>query len=64
MRGDATLFTSQDEVEAAWRVVDPILGNVTPVHVYEANTWGPPEADALIAADGSWHNPLATEAAA
>jgi glucose-6-phosphate 1-dehydrogenase len=53
--GDATLFAREDAVEAAWRVVDPVLGNVTPVHEYEPNTWGPAETDALIAADGGWH---------
>jgi len=57
MRGDATLFAREDAVEAAWRVVDPILGDVTPVHSYEPNTWGPSEANAIIAGDGGWHNP-------
>ena len=42
--------------------MDPILGNATPVHAYEPHTWGPPEANQIIAADGGWHNP-ATEAA-
>jgi glucose-6-phosphate 1-dehydrogenase len=62
-RGDATLFARQDEVEAAWRVVDPILGNVAPLYPYEPNTWGPSQADQIIAADGGWHNPTASEAA-
>jgi glucose-6-phosphate 1-dehydrogenase len=57
--GDATLFARQDAVEAAWRVVDPVLGDATPVHDYEANTWGPAEADALIADGQGWHNPIA-----
>jgi glucose-6-phosphate 1-dehydrogenase len=57
MRGDAGLFVREDAVEAAWAVVDPVLDNVTPVHVYEPNTWGPPEADQLIARYGGWHNP-------
>jgi glucose-6-phosphate 1-dehydrogenase len=61
MRGDATLFAREDAVEAAWRVVDPILGNVTPVYEYEPNTWGPREADAIIAGNGGWHNPRAME---
>ena len=38
IRGDATLFVREDCVEAAWSVVDPILGNATPVHEYEPNT--------------------------
>ncbi len=37
--------------------MDPVLGNVTPVHEYEPNTWGPQEADAMIEADGGWINP-------
>src|ERR1051326_4042477 len=63
MRGDASLFARQDTVEAAWRVVDPILGDVTPVHVYAPNTWGPRDADAL-ASERAWHNPCLREIAA
>ena len=47
MRGDPTLFVREDEVEAAWAVVQPVLGNVTPVHEYAQGSWGPPEADAI-----------------
>ncbi len=57
IRGDATLFVREDGVEAAWTVVDPILGNATPVHEYEPNTWGPAEADRIIAGDGGWRDP-------
>jgi glucose-6-phosphate 1-dehydrogenase len=57
VRGDAMLFVREDEVEAAWRVVQPILGNSTPVHEYEPGTWGPAEAGRLIAGDGGWRNP-------
>ena len=56
LRGDGALFASEASVEAAWRVVDPVLGDVTPVHEYAPDTWGPPEADAIIA-EGGWHNP-------
>jgi glucose-6-phosphate 1-dehydrogenase len=56
MRGDATLFAGQASVEAAWRVVDPILGNATPLHEYEPGSWGPPEADRLIGRHGGWHS--------
>jgi len=62
MRGDASLFARKDAVETAWRVVDPILGNVTPIHEYEPNTWGPSEAERIIAANGGWHNPKSGEA--
>jgi len=55
--GESMLFTREDEVESAWRVVDPILGNVSPIHFYEPQTWGPREADQLIAADGGWFEP-------
>jgi glucose-6-phosphate 1-dehydrogenase len=57
MRGDALLFVRQDAVEAAWSIVEPILGNVTPVHAYEPDTWGPAEAEQLAAEIGGWHNP-------
>jgi glucose-6-phosphate 1-dehydrogenase len=57
LRGDATLFNREDAVDAAWRVIDSILGNVIPVHEYEANSWGPPEADAIALDIGGWHNP-------
>ena len=52
----------EDSVEAAWHVVDPILGNTTPLSTYDPETWGPPEADRLIAYDDSWHNPKGEEA--
>jgi glucose-6-phosphate 1-dehydrogenase len=57
MRGDPTLFAREDGVEAAWRVVEPILGDAVPVHVYAPGTWGPPEADRLIDRGGTWHAP-------
>lgn len=56
--GDPTLFVREDGVEAAWRVVEPILGATTPLYEYEPNTWGPNEADRFIG-DGGWHNPKA-----
>ncbi len=57
MKGDGALFTREDAVEAAWEVVNRVLKNHHPVRRYKRGTWGPKEADALIAADGSWHNP-------
>jgi glucose-6-phosphate 1-dehydrogenase len=57
MRGDALLFVREDAVEAAWAIVEPILGDVTPVHEYEPGTWGPAEAERLAADVGGWHNP-------
>jgi glucose-6-phosphate 1-dehydrogenase len=57
MDGDAELFSRQDIVEASWRVVDPILDDVTPLYSYRPGTWGPSEADELIVGDGGWHDP-------
>ena len=57
MRGDASLFPREDSVEEAWRVVDAVLGNLTPVYSYEPNSWGPHEADVCVAGEGGWHNP-------
>jgi glucose-6-phosphate 1-dehydrogenase len=55
--GDRWLFARQDTVEAAWRVVDPVLGDVTPVHPYDQGTWGPAEADRLLPHRDFWHDP-------
>ncbi|MBO0778370.1 MAG: glucose-6-phosphate dehydrogenase [Ktedonobacteraceae bacterium] len=60
MRGDPSLFVREDAVEAAWSVVDPILDGTTPVHEYDPHTWGPAEAEGMIAGDGDWHNPTTT----
>jgi len=60
MKGDGGLFTREDAVEAAWAVVDPVLKHHPRVRPYKGGTWGPKQADALIAADGGWHNPGAT----
>jgi glucose-6-phosphate 1-dehydrogenase len=55
--GRRGLFARQDTVEAAWRVVDPVLGDVVPVQRYERGTWGPKEADALLPGGEHWHDP-------
>jgi glucose-6-phosphate 1-dehydrogenase len=57
MQGDAMLFVREDAVEAAWAIVDPILGNTTSLHQYEPGSWGPLEADRLAIDVGGWHNP-------
>ncbi len=46
--GNRVLFARQDTVEAAWRVVDPVLGDAVPVHPYPRGSWGPKEADGLL----------------
>jgi hypothetical protein len=56
MKGDARLFAREDSIEAQWRVVEPILGSVTPLREYEPGSWGPPEADRLKSGIGTWAN--------
>lgn len=60
MRGDPSLFVREDTIEAAWSVVDPVLDGRVPVYEYDPRTWGPAEADQIIAGDGGWHNPTPT----
>jgi len=62
-KGDPTLFARQDAVEESWRVVDPVLGDVTPLYEYEPGTWGPPEAERIVGPEGGWHDPKPTEVA-
>jgi glucose-6-phosphate 1-dehydrogenase len=57
MAGDGALFTREDAVEAAWTVVDPVLAHHPRAHPYKPGSWGPKEADKLIASHGRWHNP-------
>jgi glucose-6-phosphate 1-dehydrogenase len=63
MRGDSTLFTRSDQVEAAWQAIDPILKAWEsqpdiPIHPYDPGSWGPAAADDLIHQDGrAWRNP-------
>jgi glucose-6-phosphate 1-dehydrogenase len=57
MRGIGDLFGRQDIVDAQWRVVEPVLAAPPPCHGYDPGSWGPAEAEALIGADGPWHDP-------
>ncbi len=61
MKGDATLFTRADEVEEQWGYIDPILHGWkeqnAPVATYEAGSWGPKEADALLDPPDVWRRP-------
>jgi glucose-6-phosphate 1-dehydrogenase len=57
MVGDTTLFARQDVVEAAWAIVDPVLGCRLPVIEYAPGTWGPDEAERLVAGVGGWNTP-------
>jgi glucose-6-phosphate 1-dehydrogenase len=55
--GDAKRFTRQDAVEEAWRVMQPLLDAPPSAHSYEPGSWGPKEADDLVAGFGRWHGP-------
>ena len=58
LTGDHWLFALQDTVEAAWRVVDPVLGDAVPVHPYARSSWGPTEADRLLPGRDTWNDPV------
>jgi glucose-6-phosphate 1-dehydrogenase len=58
IRGDISLFTQDDCVEAAWRVVDPVLAAGRPVLEYEPGTWGPSAANEIMNAGDTWHDPV------
>jgi glucose-6-phosphate 1-dehydrogenase len=57
LNGERWLFAAQDTVEAAWQVVDPVLGDVTPVHPYVRGSWGPDQAAALLPPGEAWYDP-------
>ncbi len=57
MRGDSQRFTRQDSVEETWRVMQPLIDSPPPVHPYAPGTWGPQEAERLVAGYGAWHGP-------
>jgi glucose-6-phosphate 1-dehydrogenase len=57
MSGDGALFSREDAIEAAWAVVDPVLKIHPRVHIYPRGSWGPKEADAILAPGSRWHNP-------
>ena len=59
MAGDHLLFARQDEVEGAWRIVDPLLADPPSVAEYEPGSWGPDAAQTLITPEAGWHNPAA-----
>ena len=61
IRGDASLFTRDDIVEAAWRVVEPVIGPADSPAEYEPGTWGPRGAAAVVAGEEGWHDPKPEE---
>ncbi len=63
MAGDGALFSREDAVEAAWAVVDPVLDMHHPLHFYKPGSWGPKQAEVLIAQDGRWLDPISVKVA-
>jgi glucose-6-phosphate 1-dehydrogenase len=59
IRGDVSLFTTDDLVEAAWRVVDPILTAGLPVLEYAPGSWGPSTSSEIVDGGDTWHDPTA-----
>ncbi|HUG56996.1 MAG TPA: glucose-6-phosphate dehydrogenase [Candidimonas sp.] len=57
MAGDRALFTSEKAIEAAWTVLEPVLSKHHQAWSYVPGSWGPEQADALVADYGGWHNP-------
>ncbi len=58
LRGDGVVFASETGVEKMWSIVDPVLGDASPLHEYDPGTWGPAPAEEFAAAIGGWHNPV------
>ena len=57
--GDQILFAREDTVEAAWRIVDPVLDHRVPVLPYERGSWGPAKARDFLPEGDCWHDPKA-----
>src|SRR5205085_4423782 len=57
LRGDATHFTRQDNVEESWRIVQPLLDDPPKVQRYKQGSWGPKQAEELIGEFGPWRGP-------
>lgn len=62
IHGDPSLFTSDDSVEAAWRVIDPIFAQASAIHEYAPGTWGPAAALRIVRNEEGWHDPKPEEA--
>lgn len=57
MAGNGLLFNREDGMEAAWRIVEPILNSPEPPHEYDPGTWGPAASHDLIGPHGGWEDP-------
>ena len=56
--GDRTRFGREDSLIEQWRIIDPLLRNPDPVHLYTKGTWGPEAASRLAANGSSWYEPI------
>ena len=63
MAGNGALFAREDCIEATWAVLEQVLISHHPAIAYESGSWGPEEADELIATDGGWHTPTLVKVA-
>lgn len=61
LRGETALFTRYDAVDESWRIVEPVLGHGSPLFEYAPGSWGPREADQLLAGRCAWNNPQSEE---
>jgi len=59
-KGDQGLFAREDSVEAAWKIIDPVLHAEPSIHEYVKGSWGPAASSAVLAAGDHWHDPLAS----
>jgi glucose-6-phosphate 1-dehydrogenase len=57
LEGNSVRFTRQDGVEETWRIMQPLLDSPPPVHRYAPGSFGPAEADKLVAGYDHWHGP-------
>ncbi len=57
LMGQSVRFTGQDAVEEQWRIMQPLLDAPSPVLPYAPGTWGPKEAESLVAGRGRWYGP-------
>ena len=57
LRGDLTLFPTQNSIEETWRIVQPLLEDLPPLEPYEPGTWGPESASMLLTGRGGWRKP-------
>jgi glucose-6-phosphate 1-dehydrogenase len=62
MVGNSARFTRQDSVEETWRILQPLLDSPPKVHSYAKGSWGPKEAEELVAGHGTWHEPWLPDA--